>query len=145
MRWLIANGVFERFQLFDKLRETRPDAIRKIIPLAGDCSLLQLGMDEDSMKRMESVQFVFHAAASVRFDDPLQKAILLNTRGTREVFRWAKTLKNLKAIVHISTTYCNPEIFDIEERIYPAKMDWRKAIDIAEQIDPELVEMLSQK
>lgn len=104
-----------------------------------------MGLNEDSQEKLKDVQFVFHAAASVRFDDPLCKAILLNTRGTREVFRWAKTLNNLRALVHISTTYCNPEIFDIEERIYPAKMDWQKAIEIAEQMEPEVVETLSQK
>nr|XP_019555466.2 putative fatty acyl-CoA reductase CG5065 [Aedes albopictus] len=131
--------------LFDKIRETCPDVIQKLVPIAGDCSLLKLGLHEESLEQMKNVQIVFHAAASVRFDDPLYKAILLNTRGTREVFRWAKTLKNLRALVHISTTYCNPEIFEVEERIYPAKMDWQKAIEIAEQLDPEVVETLSQK
>nr|XP_019555467.2 fatty acyl-CoA reductase wat-like [Aedes albopictus] len=131
--------------LFDKIRETCPDVIQKLIPIAGDCSLLKLGLHEDSLEQMKKVQIVFHAAASVRFDDPLCKAILLNTRGTREVFRWAKTLKNLRALVHISTTYCNPEIFEVEECIYPPKMDWQKAIEIAEQMDPEVVETLSQK
>ncbi|XP_039444543.1 fatty acyl-CoA reductase 1-like [Culex pipiens pallens] len=131
--------------LFDVIRATCPNDIRKIVPISGDCSELKLGLDEESLKRMENVQFVFHAAASVRFDDPLEKAILLNTRGTREVILWAKTLKNLKAMVHISTTYSNPEIFDVEERIYPAKMDWRKAIELAETLDPEMLETLSPK
>uniref|UniRef100_A0A1Q3FR42 Fatty acyl-CoA reductase n=1 Tax=Culex tarsalis TaxID=7177 RepID=A0A1Q3FR42_CULTA len=131
--------------LFDKVRELVPDNIRKIVPISGDCSQLKLGLDEESLKRMENVQFVFHAAASVRFDDPLEKAILLNTRGTREVIMWAKTLKSLKAMVHISTTYSNPEIFEIEERIYPAKMDWRKAIELAETLDPEVLETFSLK
>ncbi|XP_062561582.1 fatty acyl-CoA reductase wat-like [Armigeres subalbatus] len=131
--------------LFDVLRQTRPDAIQKIVPITGDCSQLKLGLDEYSLKRMQNVQFVFHAAASVRFDDPLQKAILLNTRGTREVIQWAKTLKNLRALVHISTTYCNPEIFEVQEQIYPAKMNWQKAIEMAEKIDGEVMETLSKK
>uniref|UniRef100_A0A8D8E8N0 Fatty acyl-CoA reductase n=1 Tax=Culex pipiens TaxID=7175 RepID=A0A8D8E8N0_CULPI len=131
--------------LFDVIRATCPDDIRKIVPICGDCSELKLGLDEESVKRMENVQFVFHAAASVRFDDPLEKAILLNTRGTREVIHWALTLKSLKAVVHISTTYSNPEIFEIEERIYPAKMDWRKAIEMAENVDSEVFQTMSQK
>ncbi|EDS42239.1 conserved hypothetical protein [Culex quinquefasciatus] len=131
--------------LFDKVREMHPENIQKIVPICGDCSELKLGLDEESLKRMENVQFVFHAAASVRFDDPLEKAILLNTRGTREVIHWATTLKSLKAVVHISTTYSNPEIFEIEERIYPAKMDWRKAIEMAENVDSEVFQTMSQK
>ena len=94
---------------------------------------------------MANVQFVFHAAASVRFDDPLSKALLLNTRGTHEVLLWAKTLYNLKAIVHISTTYSNPEISHVEERLYPAKMEWRTAIKMAEMIDPEVLNTLTKK
>lgn len=94
---------------------------------------------------MENVQFVFHAAASIRFDDPLDKALLLNTRGTHEVLRWAKTLKSLKAIVYISTTYSNPEVSHVEERIYPAKMDWRKAIDMVETLKPEVLNALAEK
>ncbi|XP_058835278.1 fatty acyl-CoA reductase 1-like [Topomyia yanbarensis] len=131
--------------LFDKLRELRPNDFQKIVPICGDCSRLQMGLDEQSKKRLETVQFVFHAAASVRFDDPLVDAILLNTRGTREVFRWSKTLKNLRVLVHISTTYSNPEIFEIDERIYPAKMDWQKAIEIAEKIDSEILEAMAPK
>ncbi|XP_065078009.1 fatty acyl-CoA reductase wat-like [Ochlerotatus camptorhynchus] len=131
--------------LFNKLHEEWPEALQKIVPIAGDCSLLKLGLDEDSVKRMENVQFVFHAAASVRFDDPLDKALLLNTRGTHEVLRWAKTLKSLKVIVYISTTYSNPELPHVEERIYPAKMDWRKAIDMVEKVKPEVLNALAEK
>lgn len=131
--------------LFNKLREERPNAFQKIVPIDGDCSQLRLGLDDESIRRMAGVQFVFHAAASVRFDDPLDKALLLNTRGTHEVLRWAKTLSNLNAIVHISTTYSNPEVPHVEERIYPAKMDWRKAIEMVEKIDPEVLNTLSDK
>nr|XP_019541935.2 fatty acyl-CoA reductase wat-like [Aedes albopictus] len=131
--------------LFNKLREERPESFKKIVPINGDCSQLRLGLEDASIRRMANVQFVFHAAASVRFDDPLSKALLLNTRGTHEVLLWAKTLYNLKAIVHISTTYSNPEISHVEERLYPANMDWRTAIKMAEKIDPEVLNTLTKK
>ncbi|XP_062556217.1 putative fatty acyl-CoA reductase CG5065 [Armigeres subalbatus] len=131
--------------LFDKLREESPEQFKKIVPINGDCSQLKLGLEENDIKRMADVQFIFHAAASVRFDDPLDKALLLNTRGTHEVLRWAKTLLNLKAIVYISTTYSNPEIYYVEEKIYPAKIDWRKAIEIAETVDPDILNALTEK
>lgn len=131
--------------MFNKLHDERPEVLQKIVPIAGDCALLKLGLDEGSVKRIENVQFVFHVAASVRFDDPLDKALLLNTRGTHEVLRWAKTLKNLKAVVYISTTYSNPEVPHVEERIYPAKMDWRKAIEIVEKVEPEVLNAMAEK
>ena len=45
----------------------------------------------------------------MRFDDPLTKAILLNTRGTREVVYLANEVKNLDVLIHVSTTYCNTD------------------------------------
>ncbi|XP_055591104.1 putative fatty acyl-CoA reductase CG5065 [Uranotaenia lowii] len=131
--------------LFDKLRETFPENLDKIVPINGDCSELGLGMDQKSLESIGNVQFVFHTAASVRFDDPIVSAIKLNTRGTREVLELCKTLKHLKAIVHVSTTYSNPEVMDVEERIYPPKMDWRKAIEVAENIDEQILESLALK
>jgi len=55
------------------------------------------------------VNIVYHAAASVRFDDTLKDAIFLNTRGTREVAKLALETKNLEVFVHVSTTYCHTD------------------------------------
>uniref|UniRef100_A0A182QPB4 Fatty acyl-CoA reductase n=1 Tax=Anopheles farauti TaxID=69004 RepID=A0A182QPB4_9DIPT len=136
----ITDGV-----LFDTLKSEHPDALRKVHPIEGDCTQLKLGMSAESMERMSDVQFVFHAAASVRFDDPLKDAILTNTRSTRELLDWAKTLRKLRAVVHISTTYCNPELLRVEEKIYPPKMDWRDAIRMAETLDMPTLETFKDK
>uniref|UniRef100_A0A182RXE0 Fatty acyl-CoA reductase n=1 Tax=Anopheles funestus TaxID=62324 RepID=A0A182RXE0_ANOFN len=131
--------------LFDVLKSKSPDALEKIHPIEGDCTQLKLGMSAESVERMKEVQFVFHAAASVRFDDPLKDAIMINTRSTREVLDWAKTLHKLKAVVHISTTYCNPELMRVEEKIYPPKMDWREAIRMAESFETPMLETFKEK
>ncbi|XP_053663920.1 putative fatty acyl-CoA reductase CG5065 [Anopheles marshallii] len=136
----ITDGV-----LFDVLKGSNPAALNKIHPIEGDCTQLRLGMSAASVERMREVQFVFHAAASVRFDDPLKDAILINTRSTREVLEWAKTLPKLRAVVHISTTYCNPELMRVEEKIYPPKMDWREAIRMAESFDTAMLETVKEK
>jgi len=52
-----------------------------------------------------------------RFDDPLKKAILLNVRGTREMMELAMSLKKIAAVMHVSTTYCNPDLHVIEEDV----------------------------
>ncbi|XP_055612979.1 fatty acyl-CoA reductase wat-like [Uranotaenia lowii] len=126
-----------KIPLFDMLRQTRPEVFKKVIPVSGDCSQLKMGLDDHVFETLSKVQFIFHVAASVRFDDPLRKAILLNVRGTREVLEWATSLKNLKAVIHVSTCYSNPELLEIEERLYPCKMPWQKAIELAEKIEPE--------
>lgn len=89
----------------------------KIIPVKGDVMLLGLGLSTDDLQVMCNVSVVFHVAASVRFDDPLKDAILLNTRGSREVFRFGQSLKNLSVIMHVSTTYSNPDRYEIEEMV----------------------------
>ena len=105
--------------LFEPLKLTNSNALNKLIPIAGDVTELGLGLSASDVNLMENVSIVFHSAASVRFDDPLKTAILMNTRGTREMVKFAENLKNIKVMMHVSTTYCNTHHPVIEEQIYP--------------------------
>jgi hypothetical protein len=51
---------------------------------------------EDRKTLVDSVNIVFHAAASVRFDDPLKDAVIMNTRGTREMMLLARDMKRIE-------------------------------------------------
>lgn len=94
----------------------------------------------------ETVNVIYHAAASVRFDDPLKYSIILNVRGTREVCHLALASPNLQIFTHVSTTYCNcTEGKYIEEKMYPAPDDWKRAIQIAEQLDPDVLTYVTDK
>jgi alcohol-forming fatty acyl-CoA reductase len=57
------------------------------------------------IQRGFQVEFIFHGAATVRFDEPLKTAVEINVRGTREIFQLARQCGKLKAVVHISTAY----------------------------------------
>lgn len=103
--------------LFITLKESNPEALEKIVPLNGDVSLVKFGLSEADFERMKNVSVIFHVAASVRFDDNLKFATLLNTRGTREVMRFAESLKNIKVVLHTSTTYSNPDRHIIDEEV----------------------------
>jgi len=71
--------------------------LRKILPLTGDCAELGLGLSAtDHQILEETVSIVFHAAATLRFEDSLKSAVLMNTRGTREIMMIARNMKNLK-------------------------------------------------
>lgn len=74
----------------------------------GDCMELRLGISSENFENMKNVSVIFHCAASVRFEDILQKVIILHARGSREVCKFAENLKNLKCLVHVSTAYSNP-------------------------------------
>lgn len=133
--------------LFEPLRNSHTDEIfKKVTPLVGDIKQLGLGMSQEDRKTVvDNVSVIFHAAASVRFDDPIHEAIIINTRSTREVVALAKEIKNLAVLVHVSTTYCNCYRKMVEEIIYPAPMNWREAIAMAEKCDPIVTNILSKK
>lgn len=85
-------------QLFNGLKETRgTDTILNqchVIP--GDVTQPGLGIsDEDRELLAREISMVYHCAATVRFDESLKKAVLLNTRGTKLMLELAKTMTKL--------------------------------------------------
>lgn len=120
--------------------EKNPEIFAKLIPIEGDVTTIGLGLSDESRELLKDVSIVFHSAASVRFDDILRSAIILNTRGTHETIKFALTLDNLVSFVHVSTTYCYPDQVRTDEKIYPVHGEWRKTIEIAEKLDDETFE-----
>lgn len=106
---------------------------------------LNFGISEPDMIKLRSCSVIFHAAATVRFDDPLKDAILVNTRGTRELCKIATTMTNLKVFVHVSTAFVQPKVKYIEEKIFPNDSDWKTYISYAESIDGDIIDMLTPK
>ncbi|XP_014207378.1 putative fatty acyl-CoA reductase CG5065 [Copidosoma floridanum] len=132
--------------LFDRLRENRPRAFEKLIPVTGDTTEEGLGLPPiERQYLIDRVSIVFHVAASVRFDDSLKNAIFMNTRSTRDVCILAASMKQLVALVHVSSTYSHTDKYCVEEKIYPFEMDWKKAIRIAETVDDHTLRILTPK
>ncbi|XP_044735577.1 putative fatty acyl-CoA reductase CG5065 [Chrysoperla carnea] len=131
--------------LFDRVKKEKPGICEeKLVIINGNVKELNLGLsDEDKQLLEEKVSIIFHAAASVRFDDPLKDAVLLNTRGTRELMKMALNMKKLKVLLHVSTTYCNTDKKDVHEIVYPPHADWKKTIEIAENYNDEVLQMLT--
>ncbi|KAH8258935.1 hypothetical protein KR038_009455 [Drosophila bunnanda] len=132
-------------KLYERLRKEQPNARSKLVAIAGDVEQLGLGISEADLERLKNVNIVYHSAASVRFDDPLRTAILMNTRGTHELIKLALGWQKLKTFVHVSTTYANPSILDLEERVYPPLADWRTTIKLAETYDEETLNIYNLK
>lgn len=96
-------------------------------------------------ERLSNVSVIIHGAASVRFDDPLKKAAIINICGTREILNFAETLPKLQVFLHISTTFCYPEYKSLQEELYPPTADWRKILGIIESLDEEVVCAMEKK
>ncbi|KAF7401192.1 hypothetical protein HZH68_007012 [Vespula germanica] len=142
----------ERFEkiftlpLFDKLREMNPSAYKKVIPIKGNVTEKDLGLDPiEKQVLIDKVSIIFHVAANVRFDDSLRTAIFTNTRSTRDLCILAKNMKKLVAFIHISSTYAHCDKSCVNEIIYPAEIDWRKTIDMAENVDDHLLRIITAK
>lgn len=132
--------------LFNKIRETSADQLDKIVVIQGDVLDDELGINDNDRNTLhEHIDVVFHCAANVRFDQPLQGAVQFNTLGTHKMLQLAENMKKLKAFVHVSTTYCQCNEQVLEERRYPAKhhplgvaqMCTMMGDDVIQQITPK--------
>lgn len=152
------------------MRERDPGIFKKIKPIAGDISKPNLDISDADRKRLEnSVNIVFHAASSVRFDDSLKKAVFINLRGTKCIMDIVENMKNLKVTIsikytlktiqiflintefnlkvmlYISTTFCNTDKREVEEKVYLSNFNWRDMIKLAETCDDHTLDILTKK
>ncbi|XP_004926017.1 fatty acyl-CoA reductase wat [Bombyx mori] len=142
----IAKRLQEQFDdvLYDKLRKERPNFIEKICIVEGDVGAINLGLSqEDRTKIANEVEFIFHGAATVRFDEALKTAVEINVRGTREMCILARSCGKLKALVHISTAYSNCTVMEIEERFYESSLPGDKLIDLVETMDEKVINSIT--
>lgn len=130
---------------FDRCKAHNPAVMDKLVAIAGDVRELGLQISEESLERIKNVTILIHGAATVRFDEPLQESIIMNTRGTREVLELAKGLKKLRLFAHMSTAYTNPHLDLTDERLYHIDHDWRDVIKMAETLSLDELEAVSKK
>ncbi|XP_012056999.1 PREDICTED: putative fatty acyl-CoA reductase CG5065 [Atta cephalotes] len=134
--------------LFEKVRTQRGlSALEKAVTaISGDVTSPGLGLSpEDRKILIENVNIVYHGAATVRFDELLKRAVLLNTRGTKLMIELAKEMKHLLVFLHISTAYCHLEEQILREKTYPPPADPHQVIKCVEWMDDDVVEAMTDK
>ena len=127
------------------MKKENPESLKKLRVIVGNSKDLRLGMSDSDYEKVKLCSIIFHLAASVRFDDPLKQAILLNTRGAREVCELSKQMPNLKVCVHVSTAFVQPLILNVIEELIETDCDWRAYIDSAEKLPVETLDYLTLK
>ncbi|XP_039970733.1 fatty acyl-CoA reductase wat-like [Bactrocera tryoni] len=133
--------------LFDKVREVKPQLHTLITPINGDCAQPNLGISpEDREVLTTNVDIVIHSAATIRFNEPLYNALILNVGAIKSVLALAKEMSQLKSFVHISTAFSNCILPHIEEKFYPEiiGITANKALKMAEYLGPELTNNLAK-
>ncbi|KAI5640090.1 male sterility protein domain-containing protein [Phthorimaea operculella] len=110
--------------VFSRLKTALPKFRHKVVPVPGDCDAAGLGLTlSDRQMLTEKVNIIFHAAATVKFDEHLRTALVTNVRAPLHLLRLARDLKSLDVFMHISTAYSNSHLPCIEERFYPCEAD----------------------
>ncbi|XP_011085075.1 fatty acyl-CoA reductase 2 [Sesamum indicum] len=80
----------------------------KLIPVVGNICDPNLGMDLNSSRAiMKDVDVIIESAASTTLNDRYDFLLDTNVNAPQRLMRFAKTCKNLKLFVHISTAYVN--------------------------------------
>lgn len=105
--------------IFQDWKINKPDQLAKLIPLNGDICEPKLGLSEEDYNILtENVSIVYHSAATVRFDGPIEFAIKMNLHGTVRMMELARKMSKLEVFVHVSTAYSHCYMNTIEEKFY---------------------------
>ncbi|XP_075232175.1 fatty acyl-CoA reductase wat-like isoform X2 [Lycorma delicatula] len=116
----------------------------KVFAIPGDISEPRLAISDENRKILqESIDVVFHAAATVRFDEPFSTAVAINVSGTKEMLELARTMKNLKAYVHVSTAFSNCLREEIGEQIYNPPIQHDKLITLTKCLDSSYIDKIT--
>ena len=73
-------------QLFDQIRNTTPEVLEKLVAVEGDIMEPGLGISEEDTELLATcVSVVFHAAATVKFDEAIKLSLQMNVLGTKRI------------------------------------------------------------
>ncbi|CAG7732020.1 unnamed protein product, partial [Allacma fusca] len=129
--------------IFNVLKEQDPHSIARVLPISGDITLPGLGINEDDLQLLrENVSVVIHAAATVRFDEPLEVALNINLGGTSRLLDLAETMHQIQAVVYVSTAFSNCERSFIDEKVYPVMIDPKGALTLHSTFRPEFLQRI---
>jgi len=132
--------------LFHRIRDEKPEAFKKIVPMFGDVLQEGLGLSEENKKRItDEVSVVIHSAATLKLEAKLKDAVEMNVVGTYRVLELAKQIKNLKVFVHVSTAFCHVDVEVMEEKIYDTPISPKDIMRMCEWMDEQSLDIIQPR
>ncbi|XP_012250262.1 putative fatty acyl-CoA reductase CG5065 isoform X2 [Bombus impatiens] len=132
--------------IYDGIKAKNTSLFNRVYPVKGDVSLPDLGLSrEDRNLLLEKVNIVFHSAATVRFNEPLDVAVNVNTKGTARVIELWNELKHPISFVHVSTAFSNANLHEIEEKVYTTSLKPSDVIDICDKFDKTSINVMEKR
>ena len=138
MAWKVKQKISTHHSTSQIFAQLGSDKVKKVVAVGGDITEAKLGINAEDRKRLcDEVSVVIHAAASVRFNEPIHKAIRTNLGGAMSMLELASDLKKIDAYVHISTAYSNCNRREIGEMIYPTGNSPNDVIELLKGMSKE--------
>lgn len=131
-------------QVFDRVRQKNPLLLDKIHVIRGDITFENLAISSSDLEILKNeVTIIIHSAATIRFDEPLKRAIRINVIATKRILDLAHQLKEIESFVHVSTAYCNQVKINIKEQVYGESLTPEKLIKLSDELSDEMMESLT--
>ncbi|ETN87152.1 hypothetical protein NECAME_00011, partial [Necator americanus] len=132
--------------LFNRIRDNKPHMLSKLVPVSGDLMEDNLGLNQHDMQNIcDEVSIVIHSAATVKFDEQLKDAVEMNVVGTTRLVALCHKMKNLVALVHVSTAYANCDRAETEEKVYEPPVAPQKLLEAIRWMDNEMITLITPK
>ncbi|CAG9770339.1 unnamed protein product [Ceutorhynchus assimilis] len=151
--------------VFCKLSQIRPNYKDNVVGISGDFEFDGLGLSNESRgiltenvrKSNQSLLMfkLFYSSielmlilkqniqSTVRFDEPLKRAVKINIEGSQQIIQLAKECKKLDVFVHISTAYSNCQEKLIKEDFYPPHIDPYKLMLMTKELPDDILEKIT--
>lgn len=95
----------------------------KLVAIESDIAEPKLGLSPECERLLsDNVNIIFHVAASVKFEAPLEVNLKHNVLATKTLLDVACGFEKLQCFIHVSTAYSNCQLNHIDERIYPMQV-----------------------
>lgn len=131
-------------QAFQRIKEEKPEVMKKLVPIQGDVTFDQLGLSGEQLERVcRETNIVFHCAATLRLEANLKDALDMNTTGTKRVLDVARKMTNLLAFIHLSTAFCYCDQEVLLEKVYDCPHDPKELISIGKWMDVKTLEKIT--
>lgn len=122
------------------------ELLNKVAAIDSDITAPGLGLSpSDASLLRETVNVVFHCAASVRFDASLKDNLRDNLYGTQEIVKLCNEIAHLDALCHVSTAYSNCHLSEIPEGLAPLRCDVERVVQMVESMPEEALEGVTDK
>lgn len=113
--------------VFNTVKRNPTQPVEKVFSMTGDITQPGLGLSSDDRDQLcREVSIVFHAAATIKFNENLKVALQTNVMGTQEVVNLCKEMPQIVVLVYVSTAYSQCPLKEIEEKVYPPPHDPRR-------------------